>query len=294
MFGIICGAARFGFRVLFFALRIIFRMIAGIIRAVMSIGKRRENSSAPRTAAGRPVSQMPADSVPRPASAAPVRTESASRNAAEYDGNLRTFTLQNPEGELYSVNTADINSRFYGPVWTRILAAHESGEFIRGTAVRRMMSRDNRLSGYLVDISGVEAFMPISQSAWFYHPQNDPTGKLTALSVETIHISGARAGSIVVSAWKPLKSILSGQGSRAFAVGSSPYALAMDFDGSSLIFPLYGDASISVPLNDAFRTALARGLEPKPNMLTGHFWRLRIESRNGKSCRAVPLDVIAD
>lgn len=193
----------------------------------------------------------------------------------ERDNNLRSFMVRNTEGEFCRVNTADKSSRFYGPTWTRILGAYEDGEFIRGIVKSPMRSREGgRLSGYTVDIGGVEAFMPISKAAWFYHPENNPVGKCIAVSIESVYTGGAKAGNVIISAWEPLKAVL-----KAPSDGDTMYGLAMDHDGSNLIFPLRGNASVRVPLKSAMKTAHSVGMNCGADLLTGHIWQLRTRGK---------------
>ena len=161
-------------------------------------------------------------------------TRSSSRRSHSGSGSAGTncvFTVTNPEGELYSVDTSDKNSPFYGPVWRRILKAYTNGECFRGRAVKRSCGKaDGAFHGYFIDISGVQAFLPVSKAAWFYSSEHDACGKSLALMIADIHPNGPKAGSIVVDAYKPLKHVLTSQNRKAFNPGAEPWLLAMDYE----------------------------------------------------------------
>ena len=226
-------------------------------------------------------------------------TRSSSRRSHSGSGSAGTncvFTVTNPEGELYSVDTSDKNSPFYGPVWRRILKAYTNGECFRGRAVKRSCGKaDGAFHGYFIDISGVQAFLPVSKAAWFYSSEHDACGKSLALMIADIHPNGPKAGSIVVDAYKPLKHVLTSQNRKAFNPGAEPWLLAMDYDADSLIFPHFGSKTIRVPLNETVSLAKHKGIKADKGNLTGRFWQLRIENwESGGVCRAHPVDIMPE
>ena len=208
----------------------------------------------------------------------------------------RTFSVINPEGEIYSINTADKNSLFYGRAWFKILEANEKGECFRGRAIKKSVGRnDNTLSGYFIDIEGVQAFLPVSKAAWFYNPEHDAVGKSIALMIEDIFTNGPKAGTLVVNAYKPLKHILTAQSREAFTTNAEPWMLAMDCDSESLIFPHFGNKVVRVPLHDAAALAKRKGVGSNSSNLTGRFWRVKIHQwAAGGVCTAQPVDVMTD
>ena len=219
---------------------------------------------------------------------------SSSKKTAASGG--RTFSVINPEGEIYSINTADKNSLFYGRAWFKILEANEKGECFRGRAVKKSFGRnDNTLSGYFIDIEGVQAFLPVSKAAWFYNPEHDAVGKSIALMIEDIFTNGPKAGTLVVNAYKPLKHILTAQSREAFTTNAEPWMLAMDCDSESLIFPHFGNKVVRVPLHDAAALAKRKGIGSNSSNLTGRFWRVKIHQwAAGGVCTAQPVDVMTD
>ena len=206
------------------------------------------------------------------------------------------FTVTNPEGELYSINTADKNSPFYGPVWRSILKANDRGECFRGRAVKRSCGRaDGAFHGYFIDIGGVQAFLPASKAAWFHSSEHDACGKSLALMLAEIHPNGPKAGSIVVDAYKPLKHVQTSQSREAFNPGAEPWVLAMDYDAASLIFPHFGSKTLRVPLNEAVSLAKRKGIKADKGSLTGRFWQLRVENwESGGVCKAHPVDIMPE
>ncbi len=206
------------------------------------------------------------------------------------------FSVMNPEGEIYSIDTTDKSSPFYGSVWTRILKAHERGECFRGKAVKRSCGRaDGAFHGYFIDICGIQAFLPVSKAAWFYNAEHDACGKFIALMIDSIYTNGSKAGSIVVNAYKPLKHVLSSQSREAFNSGAEPWALAMDYDANYLIFPHFGSKTIRVPLNEAVALAKSKKIKADKCSLTGLFWQLRVEKwENGGVCTAHPIDIMPE
>ena len=225
--------------------------------------------------------------------AANTQTSSSKKTAASGG---RTFSVINPEGEIYSINTADKNSLFYGRAWFKILEANEKGECFRGRAVKKSVGRnDNTLSGYFIDIEGVQAFLPVSKAAWFYNPEHDAVGKSIALMIEDIFTNGPKAGTLVVNAYKPLKHILTAQSREAFTTNAEPWMLAMDCDSESLIFPHFGNKVVRVPLHDAAALAKRKGIGSNSSNLTGRFWRVKIHKwAAGGVCTAQPVDVMTD
>jgi hypothetical protein len=206
----------------------------------------------------------------------------------------RIFTIETSEGEVCELNTSDPSSPFHGPAWTHILTAREKGEFVRGHVKTRLVSRDSRFSGYLINIEGVDAFLPASKAAWFYHPEHDACGKAIALGIEEIYTSGKKVGNLVVSAYAPLRHLARNQSKKDYEPGATPFAIAMDYDETSLIFPHYGDKALYVPLQEAMNIALGKGLDAAPRNLTGYCWQLRIIGWKGNQCAASPIDVLND
>lgn len=206
----------------------------------------------------------------------------------------RVFTVETSEGEVCDLDTSDPSSPFYGPAWTRILTAREKGEFVRGQVRTRLVSRDSRFSGYRVNIDGVEAFLPTSKAAWFYHPEHDACGKAIALGIEDVYTSGKKIGNVVVSAYAPLRHLAHHQSRKDFEPGAAPFAIAMDYDETSLIFPVYGDKALYAPIQEAADVALRKGLDAAPRNLTGYCWQLRIIGWKGDKCDVSPMDVLND
>lgn len=239
---------------------------------------------------------------PRPYRSSPGRRSSSVRKyrairgvdaPSEKDMRLRTFQVVNPEGEVYSIDTADKESLFYGPTWARILDAQENGEFIRGRVdMRRISSLEDRFSGYTVNIDGVEAFLPASKAAYFYHPEHDATGKCIALKVCTVYPNGPRQGNVIVDAYAPLKYVMFGQKKSAYTKGGAFYALAMDYNEDDLLFPWAGNSVLRVRLREAMETAEGKGADSSPDMLTGCYWRLMMKESAPLERRAAALDVL--
>jgi hypothetical protein len=223
----------------------------------------------------------------------------------EKDPNLRRFNVVNPEGEVHTVDTSDTSSPFHGPVWTRILSAYESGEYLRGRALFRSISRqDGRFSGYNVSIDGVPAFLPRKEAALFRGEERDATNKCLALKVEKIHTNGDRAGNVFVSAKEPWEKTF--KEFNHMSAGKEIYALATDYEHRELLFPGSYDHDenskvvrwqmVSVPLDKALRIGSRQGIKDE-NFLTGLYWKLRIvghdiTSREGDKWIAEPLEVL--
>ena len=77
----------------------------------------------------------------------------------EEDHALRTFTIMNPEGEIYRINTA-LPGPFYGPVWTKILDCYETRKTLRGRLSRPLYNQAGRHTGFQIRIGQVRAFLP--------------------------------------------------------------------------------------------------------------------------------------
>ena len=153
---------------------------------------------------------------------------------------------------------------------------------------------DGHLSGYTVSVEGLNAFLPVSKAAWFYHPEHDACGKAIAVGVEQVYASGKKIGNLVVSAYAPIRHLARHQSKKNYMSGATPYAIAMDHDGSSLIFPQYGDRVIYAPLSEATGIARRKGLDSRPDALTGYCWQLRISGWKGDRGAASLLDVLND
>ncbi len=206
----------------------------------------------------------------------------------------RVFQVVNPEGEVHRVDTSDPASPFHGAGWARILTAYQREDFLAGRAVRRFVSREGRFSGYAVDVEGVRAFLPTSKAAWFFHPQHDACGKRIALNVNAVYTNGPKSGNLIVDAYAPLKHVLKAQGPRDYAPGGAPWGLAMDYDNQYLIFPHFKEKVLLAPLGEALAVAAAAGLEPRPDLLTGRFWQVRVLEWRGAVCLVSPLQVMTD
>ena len=219
---------------------------------------------------------------------------SSSYPAESYVPQNHIFTVETSEGEVCRLDTSDRSSPFYGPAWTKILTASENNDFLRGRVMTRCVSRDNRFSGYTVNIDGIEAFLPASKASWFYDPEHDASGKYIALSVENIYTSGAKAGKLVVNAYRPVRFLFSRQNRRNYQPGGTAYAIARDYDRSHLIFPYQKEQYIFVPMYEAANLAANMGLGNNPDMYTGLCWNLRITGRKDNQCMALPIDILTD
>ena len=146
-------------------------------------------------------------------------------------------------------------------------------EFVAGRVIWRVTNEGGRFSGYAVDVNGVPAFLDVSKAAWFSQPERDASGKRIALSVEAINGNG----SLIVDARAPLRRLLRAQDVvQDYLPGATPWCLAMDHDGQSLIFPHVGQQFIQVPLEEAAEVAMVAGIDPRPDALTGRFWQVRM------------------
>ena len=204
------------------------------------------------------------------------------------------FTVETSEGEVCQLDTSDRSSPFYGQSWEKILTAYENKDFLRGRAITRCVSRDNRFSGYSVRVEGIEAFLPASKASWFHAPEHDACGKYIALSVESVYTSGGKAGKVIVNAYEPIKFLNRRQNKTNCNIGALIYAIAVDYDRAFLIFPCSKDQLIYVPMNEAMDFAIRKGLGNNPEMFTGWCWQLRIINRKGNQIFASPVDILTD
>ena len=217
---------------------------------------------------------------------------------AERDLRLRQFHVENPEGELCLVDTSNRNGGFYGPVWTKILSAYESGEYLRCRAdMRRRSCTEDRFSGYTVKIDSVCAFLPASRASWFKDPRHDASRKCLAVKVEAVYPTGRKKGTVVVSAQQPLLDVFRTQPNVIPYPGNSVWALAMDHDGKTLIFPAGGNTTIRVPMFLAQEVAARVSRQSlNPDMLTGLYWRIRfvgkMHSEGADMYAAEPLELL--
>jgi hypothetical protein len=230
------------------------------------------------------------------------RRHSLSRPAAfaptEKDSNLRSFQILNPEGEVHTVNTADPSSLFHGPVWTRILDCYTKEEFLRGRAFTRCISQEDRFSGYMVDIDGIEAFLPKRNAGYFYDAEKDVTGKCLALKVDMVYPNGPMQGKIILNAKSPWQHTRS-EFKNLFS-GKVVDVLALDHEHGYLVFPgLYEYRpdrrvyrNILVLLDETLQLGRASGIAADPGYLTGLYWKLRIQNPRGEHWLAEPLEVL--
>lgn len=204
------------------------------------------------------------------------------------------FTVETSEGEVCQLDTSDRSSPFYGRSWEKVLTAYENKEFLRGRAITRCMSRDNRFSGYSVRIEGIDAFLPASKASWFHEPEHDACGKYIALSIESIYTNGGKAGKIIVNAYEPIKFLNRRQNKSNYNMGALLYAIAIDYDRAFLIFPCLRDQLIYVSMNEAADFAIRKGLGNNPEMFTGWCWQLRIINKKANQILASPVDILTD
>lgn len=204
------------------------------------------------------------------------------------------FTVETSEGEVCQLDTSDRSSPFYGIAWAKILTAYENKDFLRGRVMTRSVSRDNRFSGYSVNLEGIEAFLPASKASWFYAPERDASGKYIAVSVESVYTNGAKAGKLIVNAYEPIRFLNKKQNRKNYQSGGIAYAIAMDYDRLFLICPYIRDQLIYVPLNEAANIAQLKGLGNNPENFTGWCWQLQIRDRKDNQCLASPLDILTD
>jgi hypothetical protein len=262
-----------------------------VAKYVWSIVEFLEQQSRPQTTdSGRRSPCRPTkETAYKPAPDGMSRSKSSLAAPSEKDGSLRAFRILNPEGEVHTIDTSDPSSRFYGPVWTRILDAYQKGDFLRGRAFLRRISHENRFSGYSVSIDGVGAFLPQSRSQFFYDVEKDATNKCLALKVEMVYPNGAKQGNIIVEAKSPWKQIV-GEFKNMF-VGKTMYALAADYEDGALIFPGNQRQSVSIPLDEALALGRRSGIAA-PDFLTGLYWKLELRSCRNGVWYAKPLEVM--
>lgn len=241
---------------------------------------------APRKKKPRPVGGRMGSCVAKSFSSKIVRAMEAPE---EKDGHLRCFSVVNPEGEIFSVDTR-VPGLFHGPVWTRILDAYEKGEFLRARAVFRQTSRTNGFSGYTLSVDGVPVFLPRSRSFYFYDGEKDATKRCLAVKIETIHTNGPRMGTVIADAWAAWAVVRGGL--YALRSGREVHALAMDIEEGQLIFPAPNHRRILVPIAAAREVALGAGLKGSDDFLTGIYWRLRLLSGDEDVWQAEPLEIL--
>lgn len=218
--------------------------------------------------------------------------------------NGSVFMVQNPEGEIYSIDTNDVKSPFYGSGWQRVFEANEKNEFLRGRAAIRRISREDRFSGYTVFIDGDEnlrVFLPACKAAYYRDPANDASGKFIAFKIESINPCGAKAGTIIVNAAAPINYVSNRiRNISRLSPGAEIFAVSVDYHADLLAFPIRtseGSVMIFTPVSMALSAALASGnmqsdiMNANPDNLTGCFWRLRIVSGGDGFRMAVPLEV---
>jgi hypothetical protein len=241
----------------------------------------------PPTPGGSQSSANAAEPVKSPAKS-PCRPKM--KTPPEKDFALRVFQIVNPEGEIHTIDTADVSSPFYGPVWTRIFDAYLKGAFLRGRAFTRRISCENRFSGYSVSIDGIEAFLPQSKSHFFYDTERDATNKCIALKVEMVYPNGAHLGRVIVDAKAPWKQAV--EEFRKMAPGKAMYALAVDHEEGMLIFPGPRSQNIFVSADEALKLAEKSGAAAVPDFLTGLYWRLELRSLTNGKWLARPLEIL--
>lgn len=209
------------------------------------------------------------------------------------------FMVSNPEGEVYSINTNDSRSPFYGAGWQRVLEAYENNEFLRGRASLRRISRADRFSGYTLYVDGDEGlsvFLPASQAGYFRDPANDASNKFVAFKIKSINPCGSKAGTIIVNAASPVNYV--SQRIRSFAdldLGAEIWALSVDHGEGMLGFPICLpnlDMMIFAHLDHAMSVAYDCGMDTDPDSLTGCFWRLQIVDGGDGYRIALPLEAV--
>jgi hypothetical protein len=208
----------------------------------------------------------------------------------EKDFSLRSFQIHNPEGEIHTINTSDRSSHFYGPVWTRIFDAYTKGEFLRGRVFLRCISRDDKFSGYMVNVDGVKTFLPQSKAHIFQDPEKDATNKCIALKVDAIYTNGVRTGSVIMDAQTPWKQTLNEF--KKLEPGKILYALASDHEHGKLIFPGKHDKIIQVSIDDALEFGKRSGIASNPDFLTGLYWKLKLRRPIDNGWIAGPIELM--
>lgn len=209
------------------------------------------------------------------------------------------FTISNPEGEIYRIDTNDPRSPFYGPGWQRVFEAHENGEFLRGRAAVRRLSREDRFSGYTLHIDGdrgLSVFLPASRAGYFRDPANDASEKFVAFKIKSIHPTGARAGTIIADAGESISYVSSLiPDPSCLGLGAEVWAVSVDHGEGMLGFPIrtpHNSMMIYAHLDHAAQVAYNCGMPYDPDCLTGCFWRLQVVDGGNGWRMALPLEAV--
>lgn len=123
----------------------------------------------------------------------------------EYRGGK--YQILNSEGEIYTVDTSQSSSFFFGPEWDKILRAYTEGKYLRAKVCFRRRGSDNYFAGYQLDIHGIPAFLPRSKCAYFWNEEVDGTGKNVIVKPFSLYPSGAKMGNLLVDAVAPIKEL---------------------------------------------------------------------------------------
>jgi hypothetical protein len=155
----------------------------------------------------------------------------------------------------------------------------------------RCVSREDRFSGYMINLDGLKAFLPQSKAHIFYDPEKDATNKCLAFKVDAVHTNGARQGDIIVDSKPPWKQTL--DEFKKLEPGKVLYALASDHEYGELVFPGRQGQKIIVPIDEAVRLGERAGVASEPDFLTGLYWKLKLRFPTGNNWTAGPVELRA-
>jgi len=150
----------------------------------------------------------------------PLRTEAG----------LEQYTILNPEGEAYTIDTKDRSSVFYGKAWNVVLKAMTGEEFLRATVLRRKNTSEGSFAGYDIQIEGIRAFLPRSRSGCFSNPERNMEGKSVIVKPFAVYPAGRKKGTLLVESQSPMEQ-LEHQDDGEWAIG-------IDFDSEKFYFAL--------------------------------------------------------
>jgi|LSQX01.1.fsa_nt_gb hypothetical protein len=120
---------------------------------------------------------------------------------------LEQYAVFNPEGEVFTIDTANSGSPFYGPAWNTILKAFTGDGFLRAIILRRTYSTKNCFTGYDVEIDGIKAFLPENRSALFSGTNRCASGTGIMVKPFLVYPSGKKRGTVVVESETPLEEL---------------------------------------------------------------------------------------
>ena len=201
------------------------------------------------------------------------------------DAGLEQYTILNPEGEAYTIDTKDRSSVFYGKAWNVVRKALTGEEFLRATVLRRKNTSAGSFSGYDIQIQGIRAFLPRSRSGCFSSSERNMEGKSVIVKPFAVYPAGRKKGTLLVESETPLEQLECQE--------NSEWAIGIDFDNAKFYFALGENRLLWCRTDEASKILRETLGSSRLEEGTGRYFRLDKETLRAGCSIVTPIEVLS-